>query len=72
LAIDVPIVPNQVVLSAWRHLWIDLGDHPTTAKSGWLTTSGDSDGVCTQSKVTALQPKKIPALVDTRTEGLGS
>jgi hypothetical protein len=72
LAIDVPIVPNQVVLSVWRHLWIYLGDHPTTAKSGWPTISGDSDGVCTQSKVTALQPKKIPALVDTRTEGPGA
>ena len=29
----------------------------------------DSDDVCTQSKVTALQPRKIPALVDTLIEG---
>ena len=29
----------------------------------------DSDDVCTQSKVTALQLRKIPALVDTLTEG---
>lgn len=61
-----------MVLSASRHLWIDLGDHPTTAKSGWPTISADSDGVCTQSKVTAMQPTKITALVDTRTEGPGA
>jgi hypothetical protein len=50
----VPIVPKQVVLSAPRHLWLDLGEHPTTAKSGWPTLLTDSDDACTQSKVTAL------------------
>jgi hypothetical protein len=72
LAIDVPIVPKQVVLSAPRHLWLDLGEHPTTAKSGWPTLLTDSDDACTQSKVTALQPRKISALVDKLTEGSGA
>ena len=72
MVIDVPIVPNQVVLSASRHLWLDLGEHPTTAKPGWPTIFADSDGACTQSKVTALQPREIPALVDTRTERPGA
>lgn len=61
-----------MVLSASRHLWLDLGEHSTTAKSGWPTIFADSDGVCTQSKITALQPRKIPVLVDTRTEGPGA
>jgi hypothetical protein len=32
----------------------------------------ESDGVCTLSKVTALQLRKSPALVDTLTEGSGA
>jgi hypothetical protein len=72
LAIDVPIVPDQVVLSASRHLRLDLGEHPTTAKSGWPTLLTDSDDACTQSNVTALQPRKISALVDKLTERSGA
>jgi hypothetical protein len=65
LAIDVPVEPNHEAPSEPRHLWLD----PTDAKIGWPTLLPDSDDVCTQSKVTALQLRKFPALVDTLTEG---
>jgi hypothetical protein len=68
LAIDVPIESNHEVPSEPCHLWLD----PTDAKIGWPTLLADSDGVCTLNEITALQPRKVPALVDTRKQGFGA
>jgi hypothetical protein len=68
LAIDVPVEPNREAPSEPCHLWLD----PTDAKIGWPTLLPDSYDVCTQSKVTALQLRKFPALADTLTEGPGA